>query len=253
MRSKGYRCFVPAERIHRSTITIDDVQQVHHIRDVLRLKISDRLACFDGQGREYAGTIVKHAATGLLIRIDRMHARSQRRVSLWLAVGLLKADRFDWVVQKSTELGVTRISPLITSHTVVRPHQFREAKLMRWQRIATEAATQSGRTTIPQIDPPQSFEALLPCLERHSVILMPTLSVTALSLSDVLKDVPSATEVAVLIGPEGDFSREEVAQAQAYGARPVSLGPLTLRAETAALATLSIVSYTLGAWSLNTT
>lgn len=248
MRSKSYRCFVPPERIHRSTITIDDAQQLHHIRDVLRLKIGDRLACFDGQGREYAGTIVEQAATGLLIRIDRVHARSQRRVNLWLALGLLKTDRFDWVVQKATELGVTRISPLLTSRTVVRPHHCSQGKFMRWQRIATEAAQQSGRTTIPQIDPPQSFEALLPCLERHSVMLMPTLAVTALSLSDVLKDVPSAAEVAVLIGPEGDFSREEVAQAQAHGARPVSLGPLTLRAETAALATLSIVSYTVGAW-----
>ena len=244
--SRIFRCFVPPHKIRRSTITIDDPQQVHHIRDVLRLGVGDQLTCFDGQGSEYLGTVIRISPRRLLIEVDRKVQQSQTSLSVWLATGLLKADRFEWVVQKATELGVARLSPLVTSHTVVRPHPFREAKLLRWQRIAQEAAKQCGRSTIPSVDPPRTVQAFLPLVEGVSLILMPTLAVTTVPLSEVVKTSASAKEVVILIGPEGDFSREEVALAQRSGARPVSLGPLTLRSETAALATVAILQYALG-------
>lgn len=241
-----HRFFVPPEHITGSMIHLDDSRQLRHIRTVLRLSVHDQVICFDGQGREYAGTILEQGATGLVVRIDRVQTPSQRRVNLWLAVGLLKADRFDWMVQKATELGVSRVSPLLTRHTVVRPSAGRQEKRGRWQRIAVEAAKQSRRATIPLIDPPRSFEAFLPLLHGHWMILMPTLAVTTVSLHEALTQRAPGMDVAVLIGPEGDFSREEVAQAQAYGAKPVSLGVLTLRSETAALATLAILQHVLG-------
>ena len=241
-----HRFFVPTQHVRGSTITVEDSHQLHHIRDVLRLGVGDPLVCFDGQGSAYLGTIVRTSARRLIVQVRQRTHGAQASLTLWLAQGLQRLERFEWVVQKATELGVTRLSPLITRHTVVRLTEGQAAKKReRWQRIATEAAEQCGRTTIPLIDPPQAFKAFLPAVERTSLVLMPTLAVTAIPLSEVLNARAPVQEVAVLIGPEGDFSREEVALAEQYGARPVSLGPLTLRAETAAIATLAIVSHVL--------
>lgn len=247
MRSKISRFFVPPQHIRGSAIIIEDPRQLHHIRDVLRLGSGDRVVCFDGQGRECTGTIIQSRSRRLIVHVDqRLHA-PPASLTLWLAQGLPKGERFEWVVQKTTELGVTRLSPLFTRHTVVRLSSGQvEKKHERWQRIATEAAKQCGRAVLPVIDPPQTLEALLPLVERVSLILMPTLAVTASPLSEVLRASSSAKDVAVLIGPEGDFSREEVALAERYGARPVCLGPLTLRAETAAIATAAILQHVLG-------
>jgi len=250
LRSKIYRFFVPPHNIRGSSITIDDPRERHHIRDVLRLRVGDQLMCFDGLGSEYVGTITQSTSRRLIIRIDRRARKEISRLTIWLAQGLPKADRFDWVVQKATELGVARVSPLVTQHTVVRPNPEQgRAKQQRWQRIAREAAKQCGRTTIPVIDPPQSFQTAIRLLEALPLILMPTLLVTTIPLRELLTAHTALTQVAIVIGPEGDFSREEIAFAEAHGARPVSLGPLTLRAETAALATIVILSCALGRFS----
>ncbi len=213
----------------------------------MRLGVGDQLACFDGQGTEYVGTISRKTGRGLIIQIVRTSHKPQQTATLWLAQGLLKADHFDWVVQKATELGVARLSPILTHHTVIRltTDQGR-LKHTRWQRIAQEAAKQCRRTTLPLVDPPQPFERFLLSAPPTALLLMPTLTTTAIPLSEALKAHRAAHEVIILIGPEGDFSRGEVAFAEAHGARPVSLGPLTLRAETAAVATLAIVQYALG-------
>lgn len=229
-----------------SAIVLEDPGELHHLRDVLRLRVGDRVVCCDGTGAEYAGTIAALGASRAQVRVERLLERAAPPVRLWLAQGLPKAERFEWVVQKATELGVDRLSPLLTRHAVVRltPERAR-AKLVRWQRIAQEAAKQSQRATIPQLDPPQSLTAFLERLGRGMLVLMPTLAVTTIPLAEVLKESMAARDVVILIGPEGDFSREEVALAERYGARPVSLGPLTLRTDTAALAALAIASHVL--------
>jgi len=253
-----HRFLISPHKVRGSTIAIDDPKAIHHIRDVLRLGVGDRVVCFDGTGTEYAGTIIRNSTTRLLIQVDKQVQKAQGPLTLWLAQGLPKADRFDWVVQKATELGVARIVPLITRHTVLRlTTEQGQKKLTRWQRVAQEAAQQCGRVSIPAIDPPQPFERFLASIEDIPLILMPTLAVTTIPLSEILPARPECggaggnvqppvKAVAVLIGPEGDFSREEVALAEARGARPVSLGSLTLRSETAALATLAIVRYVFG-------
>ena len=241
------RFFVPQPRIRGRTITIDDRQELHHIRDVLRLGVGDRVACFDGKGREYEGVIARSAPKGVVVRVERVVERAEDAVQPWLAQGLLKADRFEWVVQKATELGIVRLSPLVTRHTVVRVSaEQREQKRQRWQRIAQEAAKQCRRAVIPAIDAPEPMETVLQAMEGADLVLLPTLAVTAIPLSEMLKTSQQPKRVGVLIGPEGDFSKEEVALAQRYGARPVSLGPRTLRSETAAVSTLAILSYVLG-------
>jgi len=245
-----HRFFVPPQKIRGSTIIIDDQRELHHLRDVLRLGLGDQVICFDGLGNEYRGTITQDARHEFIVQVERQLCKASNEVTVWLAPGLLKADRFDWVVQKATELGVARVSPLMTQHTVVRPNPEQgRAKQQRWQRIAREAAKQCGRTTIPVIDPPQSFQTAIRLLEALPLILMPTLLVTTIPLRELLTAHTALTQVAIVIGPEGDFSREEIAFAEAHGARPVSLGPLTLRAETAALATIVILSCALGRFS----
>ena len=234
--------------MHGSVITIDHAATLHHIRDVLRLGPGDRILCCDGAGAEYVGTITRAHPRGLTVAVERrLDASSRRGPMVWLAQGLPKAGRFEWIVQKATELGVGRLSPLLTRHSVIRlgAEQGR-AKHARWERIAREAARQCRRPAVPVIDPPQPFESFIRSQAHAELVLMPTLAVTAIPLSEALKESRGVREALVLIGPEGDFSREEVALAQAHGARPVSLGGLTLRTETAAIAMLAILDYVFG-------
>ncbi|MBI3323429.1 MAG: 16S rRNA (uracil(1498)-N(3))-methyltransferase [Candidatus Omnitrophica bacterium] len=223
---------------------------------MLRLGVGDRILCCDGAGAEYVGTIARAHRRGLTVAVERRLDPSTpppggvaqgRGLMVWLAQGLPKAGRFEWIVQKATELGVARVSPLLTRHSVIRlgAEQGR-AKHARWKRIAQEAAEQCRRSTVPIIDPPQPFEPFIRMLARAELVLIPTLAVTAIPLSEALKEARGVRDVLVLIGPEGDFSREEVALAQHHGARPVSLGALTLRTETAAVAMLAILDYAFG-------
>ena len=240
------RFVVPPERLTEPAITIDQPEELHHLRDVLRLKPGDRVVCFDGRGRECDGIIQRQSASQVVIDIVGSIRERQAALDLWLAPAVLKAEHFDWLVQKATELGATRISPLLTQRTVVRlTEEQRRRKQERWLRIARESAKQCGRATIPAIDVPVAFETALNTLKDAPLLLIPTLAVTTIPLGEVLNRVASLQQVAALIGPEGDFSREEVALAERYGARPVSLGRLTLRAETAAVAVLAMLSYAL--------
>jgi len=246
----GHRFFVAPQNIHGSTMRIESPQDVHHIRDVLRLSVGDQLVCFDGTGSEYLGTIRTQAKGTLVVDIAQKRPAAASSVTLWLAQGLPKADRFDWVVQKATELGVERVTPLLTARTVVRPAPERiERQLARWRRISREAAGQCGRSSLPTIEPPQRFDRLIPLIARQARVIMPPLAVTAPRLGERAGDLGDVGLLAAVIGPEGDFTPEEVALAQRHGAWPVSLGRLTLRSETAALVTLAILQHAAGAVS----
>ncbi len=241
-----HRVLIDPRHVSGSTITVDDPKALHHLRVVLRLKRGGRVVCFDGQGGEYRGTIRQLSSRRATVSIGRQERRSSPALSIWLIQSLIKRDRFDWVVQKATELGVARLSPVVTQRTVVRiSEEQRPYKHRRWCRIAEEAAKQCGRSTLPIIDSPQAFASLLPSLDGVPLVLIPTLAVATKPLRDVLTKAHHPSEIAVLIGPEGDFTYEEVRQAQARKAQPVSLGQLTLRTETASLATIAILRYVL--------
>ena len=248
-----HRFFVAPERITASTLTIDRPAEIHHLQDVLRLGSGDEVVCFDGRGGEYAGVIARVAAGRVDVTILARRQEPTGGLSLWLLSGIPKGERFEWLLQKATELGASRISPLLTARTVVRLDGERgRGKRERWQRLVQEAAKQCGRASVPRIDPPQPFSSALSSIAECPLALIPTLEVTAIPLRELLAQPlrgareASPREVAVLIGPEGDFSREEVALAEAHGARPVSLGPLTLRSETAAVAMMAILQHRFG-------
>jgi 16S rRNA (uracil1498-N3)-methyltransferase len=242
-----HRFLISPRNVHGSTITVDDPQELHHLRVVLRLTRGDRVCCFDGGGMEYVGTITRSSPRQLAVAIQTQVRAAEEHPRIWLAHSLIKGPRVDWVLQKATELGVARLTPLLTERTVIRlSEEESRKKTARWNRIIQEAAKQCGRSTLPILDSPQPFGSLLPSLNRVPLVLLPTLTIEAKPLRDELRAVSGITEVAVLIGPEGDFSLEEIQQAIKHGAHPVSLGRLTLRTETAALSTLAILHYALG-------
>jgi 16S rRNA (uracil1498-N3)-methyltransferase len=240
------RVLIPPDAVTGSTAAVTDPREVHHLLDVLRVKAGDRIECVDGAGCLYAGPILRCSRRGVVMEIRERFEDRAPSLRLALAQALIRPERFEWVIQKATELGVEAMTPLLTQRTVVRPAgPSLERRLARWQRIAREAAKQCGRATLPRIERPQGFREAVRSLDREAYVLMPTLSVPARSLKEELQGRACVNAAVVLIGPEGDFTPEEVALAQRHGARPVSLGRLTLRSETAAMATLAILQHVL--------
>ena len=241
-----HRVLIPPEAICGDHITLDDAVTVHHLLRVVRVKVGEPLECFDGSGRVYRGPILQCKHQALTVAIETRTTVPPPHPALVLAQALIQPQRFDWVIQKATELGVTRVIPLVTSRTTIRPTPHGDGQqLRRWRRIAQEATAQCRRATLPTIEEPQRFESLLKWLTARDV-LMPTLVEGGASIQEFLGQRNWRDEIIVLIGPEGDFSPEEVVLAKRAGVRMVSLGHATLRSETAAIVTLAILQHALG-------
>ncbi len=242
------RLLVPPSAIQGESIRVTDPATLRHLR-VLRMKVGNPVECLDGAGCRYQGRITRMSPRSLEVLVTEPPAQEPAaRVRVALGQSLLPPERFEWLVQKATELGVDRIIPLTTARTVVRPGPDRvERKLSRWRRIAQEAALQCGRARLPTVEPLQPLDRLLRTCPPSVGLLMPTLAAGAIPLAGAVADAASAPSVIVLIGPEGDFTPEEVALGRRAGATPVTLGRMTLRSETAAIATLAILQHALGA------
>jgi len=214
-----------------------------HIARVLRLEVGDMLTLFDGRGGEYAGNIDAIGRGFVSVEV-REHRPLERESSLdlTLAQGISRGERMDWVVQKATELGVSRIVPLLTGRSVVHldVRQARK-KLEHWRAIAVAACEQSGRNRVPEISEPHALAGfLLAPRDGARLLLSPR-------AKQRLVDIPSAgVPVTVLIGPEGGFSEDEQHTAQAASYIPACLGPRVLRTETAAVAALTILQQRFG-------
>lgn len=225
-------------------------EEAHHIIRVLRLGHGDLVSISDGKSEESVGVIseVDTRSTKIKIRVLYKNKFEETKPTITLLQGLPKGEKFDWIIQKCTEIGVSRIVPIITQRTVVNiaPTKL-EHRMMRWKKIAEEAAKQSMRMDIPEIVELLTFDEALKEIDRHHLSLIPWEQERNISLKKVLKDIDqSITKVAVFIGPEGGFSPDEAEMARTHGAVPVSLGPRILRTETAAIAACSILMYELG-------
>lgn len=222
-------------------------EELHHVRDVMRLDVGDVIVAFDGEGKEYLGKIAGSSAKELVIGINKVisSAKSQD-VQISLACGIPKLDRMDYIVQKSTELGVKNIYPLITKRTIVSLPDEKKAqsRKARWERIAVESSKQCGRVVLPEVKPITGFSQFMQSLKGFDVALIATLVEGAKDLKDILKN-SRVRNVVLLIGPEGDFTKEEVEAAVKKGCMPVFLGPLVLRCDTAAIYALSVLNYEL--------
>ena len=181
--------------------------------------------------------------------MEPLHRTGERPESagrVILAAGLLKNDKFEWVVQKAAELGVSAIVPVQMEHCVVKlDDKRRQARLERWQRLALEAAKQCGRNDVPDVAPVMSFTELVDAYADTRFVI-PYEQETA-PLSEACHDVRTG-DVVIAIGPEGGYAEKEIAYATQHlsWCRTVSLGPRILRAETASLAALSIIMYERG-------
>jgi len=234
------RFFAPPSAFNftKRTVTLT-ADEARHLREVLRLKPGDEVSVFDGEGREFRGAVVqaRRESAELELRDEVAPARSESPLQITLAVALLKGEKFDLVVQKATELGVSKIIPLITRFADIRLRDESDAekRVTRWQRIALEAAKQSGRAVVPEVSLPVPLQSAFqsPCLlfsERggHGLGQMDTDAVTA------------------IIGSEGGWSDEELDQARAAGVQIVTLGGRILRAETAAITAAALLQHRLG-------
>lgn len=220
-----------------SSIELPSIIHRHAIQ-VLRLKAADPLILFNGKGGEYLcqiQTAEKRTSKAIIREFDSISRESS--VSLTLAQSLIKPEKMDFCIQKSVELGVTIIQPIISKRTVVRikPNQL-EKKLQRWQSIIIAACEQSGRTKIPLIKPPITLEAWLNTTTDALRIMM--LPEATLSLSDVFKKDQS---IELLVGPEGGFTESEARLSLISNIKNISFGARILRAETAAIAGVSLL------------
>jgi 16S rRNA (uracil1498-N3)-methyltransferase len=217
-------------------------ETAHQVRNVLRLGPGNRLLLLDNLGWQVEAELVEVTRRRVTVRLlVREPAAGEPELELALYQSLLKKDNFEWVLQKGTELGVSRFVPLLTERTVIGEQALKPNKLARWQRILTEAAEQCRRARIPQLAPVQTFAEALADSDRSQYALIPALVAETHLLEVVNGRSPQPTRIALFIGPEGGFSPAEIEQAQAHGLTPVSLGPRTLRAETAALAATTLI------------
>jgi len=245
-----HRFFIPPAWIHGDHVLLGD-EIAHQLRHVLRLRPGARIVVLDDRGVEYEVALVsvenKIARGGI---VARRPASGEPSAQVTLCQALLKKDNFEWVLQKGTEIGVTRFVPLITARTVAAGSDgVSAARQERWARIVREAAEKSRRGALPVVDAQLTFGEALADIATADLSLIAWEEERATSLRDAVAPLRAvdSPQVIVFVGPEGGFTAEEVAQAQVRGALPVTLGARILRAETAATAAALLVLYELGA------
>jgi 16S rRNA (uracil1498-N3)-methyltransferase len=217
----------------------------HHCADVLRLTVGDALTIFDGEGSVADAVLTEVHRKHCRVRIGVRTITPPLRAAITLAQAVPKGKNMDLILQKAVELGASTIAPLLTRRTVVRlDEDDSERKRERWQQIALEACKQCGRNQVPVVTAPRSLEEFLR-QPREGLLLLASLQPGAMSIKEALAKDPAHSSITVLVGPEGDFTPEESATALAAGATPITLGPMILRAETAALYCLSVLGHEL--------
>lgn len=222
-------------------------QDAHHISKVLRLQVGDGIIVVAPDGSAGTAQISDISIDKVMLVLQETIAEQKEApVDVYLAQGLPKSDKMDYIVQKAVELGIKGIYPMAAEHCVVQYDETKKkARCQRWQKIAVEAAKQCGRTVVPVIEPIAGLAAILSAVDADTVVIMLYEGQAAQGLKQTLAE-HKAKKYILLIGPEGGFSDKEVALCQKHGAHIVTLGPRILRTETAALAGVAMVMYEYG-------
>ena len=239
------RCFVDAEEWQQPLITLQP-DDAHHWVDVLRVEVGNQAVVCDGRGGEADAEIVEAAGGKVVVRVQQRRLRDSSLLAITLIQAVPKAQKMDLIIQKATELGVYAILPVMTERGVVKLDEERSGRReMRWQKIANEAAKQCRTAWIPRIEPVADFKALMKRRLPVEVMFIGSLEPDAVPFKKCLAEWATRRpkSVALLIGPEGDFSPAEIEAARWGGAIPVSYGSRILRVETAALYGLSVLAY----------
>ena len=222
-------------------------ENAHHARNVLRLQPGEEVIVVDSEGNAGRAEVGKSSLTEIsLTLIEQIDDHSEPPITVYLAQGLAKGDKMDYIVQKAVELGAGKIIPLAAERSIVRYDAAKQAnRRERWQKIALEAAKQCGRLTVPEVTDFHDVKRLLAEYGKDSLIVMLYEGEKKSGLKALLKKCHART-ILLLIGPEGGFSDGEAALCRQNGVQTVSIGPRILRTETAALAALSVVMYECG-------
>ena len=238
------RFFVPPESFGGDSVIIAG-DLFRHLAKVLRLKNGATVLLADGKGKEFAGTIRTIGKESLVVAIQEAFVAPafENGPPITLYQGLPKGDKMDFIVQKSTELGIAEIVPFRADRSVPRIKKGEEDdKLARWQRIALEASRQSGRASVPTVSFAGRVEDVVR-LSGHTVRLLLWEEEQDNRLKGTLAGLPLPETIAIMVGPEGGLSAEEVARAREGGFIPVSLGKRIVRTETASLVVLAILQF----------
>jgi 16S rRNA (uracil1498-N3)-methyltransferase len=242
-----HRFFISPDQVIGSIVHFD-ADQSRQISRVLRLRPGDRVVVLDGAGLEFEVALdstIQSRATGSIA--DRRPAGGEPVVRLTLYQSLLKREKFEWVLQKGTEIGVARFVPVITSRSLIRdPVDSKPEKLNRWRRIIREAAEQSGRGRLPQLLTTEPFSNAAAGASCHDCAIIAWEGAVGETVRSVLKQNDTALDVGLFIGPEGGFEPNEIDEAMSHHIFPVTLGPRILRTETAAVVATALILHELG-------
>lgn len=247
-----HRFYIAPSAWNPAALQLDEAE-AHHALGVLRLKPGDRVAVFDGRGQEATVEITEGGSRkSLPLRVVHAAKTPPLPCRIVLAQAVPKGKNMDLIIQKATELGAAEIAPLLSERTVVRVEDERgeaEAKREKWQTVAIEAAKQCGQNWLPTVGLPRSpREFLAARAKEFDLLWIASLQPDAKHPRAWLGEFGAGARpksALVLVGPEGDFTPAEISMAKAAGCRPITLGPIVLRTETAAIYCLSVLSYEL--------
>lgn len=240
------RCYLPPQQWRGSTVQISG-REARHLVQVLRVIPGMQVTCFDGQGREAAALIERVTKKTVFLQMKTPTAvLPAHSFEISLACAIPQGRRFESIIDQATQMGVSAIIPLVTARSVVRvPAPRLSSKQDRWRQIALEAGKQSGVNRLPKIHSVTSWKSFVESFGGYDLVLQATVQEPREDLEKLLASAGTAQSILLVIGPEGDFTAQEIDQAVRAGAHRISLGPTVLRCETASLVATTLVSYLL--------
>lgn len=241
-----HRFFISPDRWNPENLALDE-DETHHCADVLRLAAGDRLVAFNGQGMEAMAEIMAAHKKGITLRALSLQKAPPPPARLTLCQAVPKGKNMEMIIEKATELGAAEIIPILSERTVIKLDAAEaRRKQEKWQRIAIEACKQCGQNWLPRIAVPVTMDRLLAAKPAADLLLIAAIENGARRLKEILTDIPRRPGSALIcVGPEGDFTPAELGMAKSYGCQPMTLGPIILRAETAAIYSLSVLAHEL--------
>jgi len=239
------RFYVPPENVKNNLIYITG-DEAHHIKNVMRLKESDSVVVFDGTGREYTGFIKETQPKKVIVEIIKTKVPiTSKHAEITLAQAIPKKSKMDFIVEKATELGASAIMPILSERTVVRLDGDKsKSRCLRWQKVATQAAKQCGRHDIPKVARLEKFYFALDRMPNYDIGLLACLSEETERIKNAISRFEGG-KIILFIGPEGDFTPDEITMAKNAKCRLITLGRLVLKSDTAAISALSVLNYEL--------
>ena len=237
--------FTARENIKDTTLIIDS-EDANHLKRVLRINVGDVITVCDGAGIDYTVKVSEIGKNEIECDIiDRQKSDTEPNINITLYQGLPKAAKMDYIIQKNTELGISKIVPAKLARCVVKLENkaAEDKKCERWQKIAIASAKQSGRGIVPVIDNPMTVDEIIEDVKDYDLVFVPYECEDQSRLKTIVESAPDAKDIAFIIGPEGGFDISEIEKFKAAGIKTVTLGKRILRTETAAEAVVSMLMY----------